>query len=401
MALLSKSTWIIMFGILPVIAVVDVLFGFSRCRIRTYVSQRGLILILGIMVLNVGYRFDGSFRRLDSFEFHSHTLKGTVGDNRFRDHLVGSIRVPLPQHFVLGIDEQKTDFESRFPSYLLGQWKQGGWWYYYIVGAVTKSPCGLVALFAMNCLLCIGSKTCRPPIDELRALIFGIAVFILVSSQTGFSHHLRYALPAFPYAFVFCSRVFRTAHAASLWLRLIAGGLVGLSAIESVVAFPNSPGFFNCVAGGTGNGHKIMLDSNVDWGQDLFMLRDWQRAHPEADPMKVLTYGILDVQPLGVTSAGYPPSSAVPTSAQKPIDLCAVGPLPGWYAISVTALHWHEHPDKGLLIKAGVPMCDYFNQFEPVARLGSSILVYCLKDEDVVRVRTSLGLPICTADDQK
>jgi hypothetical protein len=40
------------------------------------------------------------------------------------------------------------------------------------------------------------------------------------------------------------------------------------------------------------------------------------------------------------------------------------GPIPGWYAVSVKALHY---PDGGL---------QYFREFNPVARIGYSMLLF-------------------------
>ena len=40
------------------------------------------------------------------------------------------------------MDLQKRDFERGYPSYLMGEWKHGGWWYYYLVGFLVKEPIG-------------------------------------------------------------------------------------------------------------------------------------------------------------------------------------------------------------------------------------------------------------------
>jgi len=45
--------------------------------------------------------------------------------------------------------------------------------------------------------------------------------------------------------------------------------------------------YFNEIAGGPDNGHAHLVDSNIDWGQDVFFLKKWMDEHPEARPMKV------------------------------------------------------------------------------------------------------------------
>jgi hypothetical protein len=63
--------------------------------------------------------------------------------------------------------------------------------------------------------------------------------------------------------------------------------------------------YFNEAVGGPENGHAYLVDSNIDWGQDLFFLRRWLDKHPEARGMKTGVYNspyvvrqVLGVEPL-------------------------------------------------------------------------------------------------------
>ena len=40
--------------------------------------------------------------------------------------------------------------------------------------------------------------------------------------------------------------------------------------------------YFNLLTGGTDGGHRVLADSNLDWGQDLPRLARWMRAHDVA-----------------------------------------------------------------------------------------------------------------------
>jgi len=42
---------------------------------------------------------------------------------------------------------------------------------------------------------------------------------------------------------------------------------------------PHYLAFFNELAGGPGSGHRVLVDSNLDWGQDLKGLRNWMSDH--------------------------------------------------------------------------------------------------------------------------
>ena len=166
------------------------------------------MLALALNVLNLGYAFDGSFTRLREFTFISSALtglenSGQVG-NRFADTWLGMMPVPLPKHYVLGLDAQRHDFEEPpWQSYLRGEWKSGGWWYYYIYGLAVKVPHGTQMLFAVAVVLSL-SRIGGPANPNLVVLLFpALILFTLVSSQTTFNAHFRYVLPVFGFIFVF------------------------------------------------------------------------------------------------------------------------------------------------------------------------------------------------------
>ena len=137
-------------------------------------------------------------------------------------------------------------------------------------------------------------------------LVPACAVLIFVSMQTGFSHHLRYVLPIAPFTFIWMSKlahVFGSEGRDTLtpdgsheeigvprqtWLmRCAVAGALGWSVISSLSVYPHTLSYFNELAGGPKGGHWHLGNSNVDWGQDLFYLKDWYDEHPEARPLQL------------------------------------------------------------------------------------------------------------------
>lgn len=47
------------------------------------------------------------------------------------------------------------------------------------------------------------------------------------------------------------------------------------SVISALSMYPHQLAYFNESAGGPENGHKHLLGSNLDWGQDYLILREW------------------------------------------------------------------------------------------------------------------------------
>lgn len=223
LAQLTKTTWVTLFGLWPLLwlfwlasgrhgVVNDSQSGSAPRGWKSQFTQLAGILLLGLYVLNLGYGFDGVFTRLKEYTFASTSFTGLeqAGDpgNRFADSWIGSLPMPVPRQYLRGIDLQKKDFESfGQPSYLRGEWKQGGWWYYYIYGLAVKTPHGsqMMLLLAMITLFTFRRRSPTGEITTWADLVVlltpAVLVLVLVSSQLEFNHHLRYVLPVLGFAY--------------------------------------------------------------------------------------------------------------------------------------------------------------------------------------------------------
>ena len=54
--------------------------------------------------------------------------------------------------------------------------------------------------------------------------------------------------------------------------------------------YPNYLAYFNRIAGGPANGYKHLVDSSLDWGQDLPGLKRWLKEHDLDSPGKTPVY---------------------------------------------------------------------------------------------------------------
>ena len=55
---------------------------------------------------------------------------------------------------------------------------------------------------------------------------------------------------------------------------------LGLGVVEFGYTYPDNLAFFNAFVGGPSHGAEYLVDSNLDWGQDLPLLVQWHREHP-------------------------------------------------------------------------------------------------------------------------
>ena len=64
--------------------------------------------------------------------------------------------------------------------------------------------------------------------------------------------------------------------------------LLGILVMNTLLSYPHYLSFFNLIAGGRENGHRVLNDSNLDWGQDLKRLRGSLDANPPAEPIYLI-----------------------------------------------------------------------------------------------------------------
>ncbi len=243
--------------------------------------------------------------------------------------------------------------QSGRQSYLLGKQSETGWWYYFPIVMLVKSPTGLLIGLAA-CAWLLARFAVRARWREVSFAWFVLAVptvlYFAASVSSRIDIGVRHLLPIFPFLFVTI--------AAFLWRdnrRAILVLVVALVAIESVWIHPYYLAFFNLPSGGPSAGPRYLVDSNIDWGQDLRRLKAYldKQGNPE---IYLLYFGAARAEDYGIHLRYLPPSADVQGRAE----------MDGLAAISVTPLMGpYVNDDRAWLRKQ-----------HAVANIGHSIYVY-------------------------
>ena len=262
-AQLPKFSLLLLYGLWPVLWLVDLARGRDGGAGGPSAGRpwQGVAMVaLSVLVIDVGYGFEGVGKPLGSFPFASRTLTvdrdppiparpdpktGRPKDlyaglqqyrvNRFRDTFLGDLPAPLPEYYLRGFDDQKMEAEGiparadplpdrgprarrrgrggqRLPRLPRRRAERRELVVLLLHGPRLQGPGGD-----------LGPRRGRParggaragararPVDEAALAAVPLVVLGVMSFATNIAIGLRYVLPIFPYAFVSAGRLARWA----------------------------------------------------------------------------------------------------------------------------------------------------------------------------------------------
>ena len=277
-----------------------------------------------------------------------------------------------------------TEYSQGYPTFLLGQVSRTGWWYYFHVTFALKTPLPTLILLITGVALSIARGTWQ----RASAVLIPPALSMTAAMFSPLTIGYRHILPVLPFVIIVAGNVANSEFQRSGRVReisnlkpriLSARHLVALSPCLLVIMlliwqlasaaliFPHHLSYFNELAGGPANADKILVDSNLDWGQDLPALKAWMDTHG-IDHVNLSYFGTALP---GVYGVRYWPLPGFLHFISNP-EMDSFNPYtpePGWYAISATSLRL------GLFYREQ-DLYTYFRDKTPVARAGYSILLY-------------------------
>jgi heme/copper-type cytochrome/quinol oxidase subunit 4 len=269
----------------------------------------------------------------------------------------------LPESYLYGLafrvaaNSEETDGVAN--AFLLGRTSETGWWYYFPATFALKTPLPLIAMAAGALLLAL-RRVPRWP-DAYLWLPIAAYAGLMMAQRLNLGH--RYLLPVYPFLFVAAAGFAAWAWegGAPRWRRWLLGALLAWYAAGTLRVHPHYLAYFNELAGGPRHGYRALVDSSLDWGQDLPGLKAWLDRHGIAN-VKLSYFGMADPEYYGIRCQrlpGFPPPSQMAT-AVEPGDVVAV---------SATNL-------QSLRMDQGRRLMRRLRETEPVDQVGYSILIY-------------------------
>lgn len=279
-----------------------------------------------------------------------------VGPETFRG-------ITLPAHtYLTGLRTVLEHNSGGHPAFLLGSVSETGWWYYFPVVFLLKSPVALLLLVALAAGIGLWKFPAlfRDPRAGFlwAALTLAPLAYFGVTLTSRINLGVRHLLPIYPFLYILGIAAVARVLPARRFL-ILAALLAAAQLAETAAVYPEYLAFFNTPAGGPKAGPRYLLDSNLDWGQDLKKLKAYIE---EKSPGTVCLeyFGYADAPYYGIR-AEYLPKTWDKDDRER-VD--CIG------AISVTLLH-------DLYIRPG--SYAWLRERAPIGAVGSSIYLYDLR----------------------
>ncbi|HEY1804273.1 MAG TPA: glycosyltransferase family 39 protein [Terracidiphilus sp.] len=184
----------------------------------------------------------------------------------------------LPESYLMGLADVKHMAEF-YPTFLFGKVYPHGQWIYFPAVILIKSTLGLLAMVALA-IFAIATGRLRNKNRELAYLLLPGAVYLAVAMLAGMNIGARHILPLAPIAAILAAAGLTSLAARNrrwIWVGIV---LLAAHIASAVSVFPNYIPYANEAWGGPKNLHNLLSDANVDWGQQLYQVKDWQDRHP-------------------------------------------------------------------------------------------------------------------------
>lgn len=274
-----------------------------------------------------------------------------------------------PEHYLKGVMHQLHHAEQGHPSFLMGMHSTEGWWYYYPVAFLLKTPLPLLILLGLAALAYKKQLPLR--LFDHLFLVVPVVVYFLFFCIKTLCVGLRYILPVYPFLFVLAGTAVTSGSKNLTAVRaLVVAALCGWYIISSLAIYPHYLAYFNEACGGPKRGYHYLVDSNLDWGQDLKGLGRYLKRKG-IKKIHLSYFGTADPRYYTIDYE-WMPSYYLPDDYRGGRDGDRVFRIPrsGIVAISATNLQNVYFSDKKFY--------DWLKQYRPIDTIGHSILIYDL-----------------------
>jgi hypothetical protein len=341
----------------------------------------------------------------------------------------------LPEAYLYGA--AYTLAHRRRGSFFNGDYSLRGWRHYFIYCVLTKTPLALFGLLIAAALWPFRRPRPQPapagadraslaPWASLIPLLALLLVYWCAAIVSSINIGHRHMLPTYPAMFILAGGSARWLTRRTRVAACLVAALLLAFLSESARAYPHYLAYFNPLVRRE-TAFRRLVDSNLDWGQDLPGLKQWLVEHAgevERTRVYLAYFGTGSPDYYGIQAERLPVMKDVAGTAQLEGGIYCLsatalanvnGEAPGrWnqhyeevYRSALAARNQQSRPqastpqerdlDRLLLWLRLARLYAWLRQREPDDQIGYSILIYRLSDE---QLQTALEGPPAELDRQ-
>jgi 4-amino-4-deoxy-L-arabinose transferase-like glycosyltransferase len=249
-------------------------------------------------------------------------------------------------NFAEGVMALKAHNDTGHLSFLLGNVKAGGWWYFYLVALAVKTPLPLLLSGSVGLYLLARDGLREANTWRMAPVVLFVTLLAFASLFSRINIGIRHVLILYP--FLALGGAYALASTWRAWPRVgtaVAALLVTWQVSTVATAYPDYFPYFNETVS---HPEHVLVDSDLDWGQDL------KRLERRLAELKVPSVSLAYQGTADLARETLPPFVRLPPRQ----------PVKGWVAI--TALS-REHEPAGYA---------WLDPYRPVERVGKTIDLY-------------------------
>jgi hypothetical protein len=317
----------------------------AGCMLASAVVHAGVAWFVVWMAF--GFRFDAAPPGMPAITQYYMPWEMVMPPQGFWHAFIGNARAwhLLPDAYLQGFSYVLHAAQER-SAFLNGEYSNTGWVSFFPYAFLVKTPPAellAVVLAGFAALVRWKGKTRQLILADLRRVAPLLALFVVywafsLTSHLNIGH--RHILPVYPVLFILCGLLARPV-AAAAW-KWAAAVVAVVAAVTALNTYPNYLAYFSFVCGGPSQGYKHLVDSSLDWGQDLPGLQRWLDAHRKPGEPVYLSY-------CGMGNARYEDIKATTLSPYydhyQPRNWTEL--QPGLYCLSATLLQDTYSPWRG------------------------------------------------------
>jgi hypothetical protein len=302
----------------------------------------------------------------------------------------------------------REHYDLGHPTFLAGRVSDQGWLWYFPVAFLLKTPLPTLVLSVIA--LVYGARRVayfvlrkerfpRLP-DPYTPLLLFPALYAATSLFSTVNIGYRHMLPVLPFLYIAIagSRKYGVGRKRAVSRKalpiprhpllryyLLLTTLLGWQGLGTFAIAPHYLTFFNALAGGPQKGYRWLVDSNLDWGQNLWDLQGWL---DERDYERVYYAHYSPARPssYGIDAAFLPPDP-------RAVPFAPWNPDPGLYAIGATVLQGPYAPT--------VNTYAWFRTREPLERLGNALFLYEVAERRAPDWATLCASPVQVLEERR